>query len=195
MRASLFLLTALAAPLLAQKYDALTQALGLSDEQMARIEATSNFPSRGVGGGRLYDPGTRRPPLIGEPAKVSVLDELQRATLGEIKIVLDRWSDATAAVGLGLIAGTDWPGTGLCVFDPVGSYASYSFARQLDLTETQIRELREIRRAGPRPELARSILNPVQRAKLAEFERSLQLAREAIDLGLIFRPGGEGLCY
>lgn len=120
---------------------------------------------------------------MGEPAKVRVLSEPQCAKLAEIRSVLDRRNDAEAVIGLGLIAEGDWPGTGLCVFDPAG------------LTETQSREPGEARRAGLRPELARSILNPLQRAKLAEFERRLQLAREAVQVGLILRPGGEPLCH
>jgi hypothetical protein len=49
--------------------------------------------------------------------------------------------------------------------------------------------------ARPRHDLALAVLSATQKAKLAAFEIKLQLASEAIELGLIHAPGkGEVLC-
>jgi len=49
--------------------------------------------------------------------------------------------------------------------------------------------------AKPQHDLAMAVLQPIQKTKLAAFENELQLAQEAIELGLILAPlKGEVLC-
>jgi hypothetical protein len=54
----------------------------------------------------------------------------------------------------------------------------------------------QIGKTRPPHDLALAVLDEAQKAKLAAFETGLQLAREAIELGLIPKPVmGEILCH
>ncbi len=154
-----------------RRYDALKQALGLRDEQLSQLQE-------------------KRP---------VTLDDSQRAKLVEIRRVFDRWDAAAMTIEFGLIDQEQWPGGTLCDFYPIRAYA---FTAELGLSDGQSRQLEELkettRAAGAKPPhgAARTVLDEAQRAKLAAFEGELQLASEAIALGLIPRPArGEILCH
>ena len=54
----------------------------------------------------------------------------------------------------------------------------------------------QVAKTGPPHDLALAVLDGAQRANLAAFETALQLASEAIELGLIPKPAmGEVLCH
>jgi len=196
-------------------YEALKQALGLSDAQVSRLQQRS-------------------------PA---ALDDSQKSKLAVIRKTLDRWDAATVTIGLGLIREQQWPGSTQCMIYQIRAYASFAYATELGITPSQIEQFEQIQRAAgeplwaqvrekdrqrsellhsgvskdspavvqlgsdidrlqaqatarPRHDLALAVLNAAQRTKLAAFETALQAASEAIDLGLILAPPkGEFLCH
>jgi hypothetical protein len=102
-----------------------------------------------------------------------------------IEKVLDRSEAASLAIVQGLISAQQWPGRSLCYY-PIGAYAS-----EFHLSDSQVELLERLRQAaeiGPRRDLALAVLDDAQKALFAEFETALELAREAIELGLIPGP-------
>jgi hypothetical protein len=155
-----------------KRYDALKQALGLSDAQVSQLQ--------------------QRTPLV--------LDDAQRAKLPAIQKVWDRWDAVAFAIQLGLIDEKLWPGGSatLC-FYPIRASA---YATELGLSESQLRQLDQLKEAArathsrPPRDLALAVLDETQRGKVTAFETALQVANEAIELGLIPRPmHGEVLCH
>ena len=151
-----------------KRYDALKQALGLSDAQLSQLQQ-------------------KRP---------TGLDDSQRAKLAEIKKVWDRWDAAALAIEFGLIDEKQWTGGALCDFYPIRSYAYAKELGLSDAQAQQLEQLRQASGSRPRRDAARAVLDETQRAKLGELENQLQLASEAIDLRLIAAPArGEILCH
>jgi hypothetical protein len=188
-----------------KRFDALKQALGLSDAQVSQLQqarpaavtrpAPAGSPVAIYPAGRFS--GTPRP-AANEDA-LRVLDDSQRGKLAAIKNILDRWDAGALTTAFGLIDEKQWPGGTLCDFYPIRTYA---YAKELNLSDSQERQLEELREtaraAGAKPphDAAQAVLDEAQRAKLASFEGELQLAGEAIELGLIPRPlRGEVLCH
>ncbi len=214
-----------------RSFDALKQALALSDSQLLQLQ--KNRPA-----GRI-NPGLRE-----EAARLQseILDDSQKTTLAAVARVLDRWEAASLAIDLGLIREEQWPGSTLCLHYPIEAYASNPYTSEIGLIPSQIEQFRQTQRdvnkplwaqvrekamqrsellasgisadshsivelgsdinklqaqisAKPRHDLAMAVLQPIQKAKLAAFENELQLAQEAIELGLIPAPlKGEVLC-
>lgn len=230
------------------RYDALRQALGLSDAQLSQLQQKHAAPAARPApiGGQAPVPiysqaggfsSKRILPAQNEDS-LRLLDDSQRAKLAEIRKVLDRWDAAELAIAFGLIGERQWPGGPQC---PVRSSA---YAAELGLSEFQIRQFDQLRhhaqeplweqiredeaqrmklldsgvsadspavaelisdvsrlqaqvgKTGPPHDLALAVLDGAQRANLAAFETALQLAGEAIELGLIPKPAmGEVLCH
>jgi hypothetical protein len=152
-------------------YEALKQALGLSDAQLSQLQQ-------------------RRP---------TALDDSQRTSLAAIRKVLDRWDAADLALGVGLIDEKLWPAGMLCPFSSVRAYA---YAKELGLSDAQVAQLDQLGQTArathtvPPRDLALAVLDDTQKVKLAEFETALQVANEAIELGLILKRGRpEVLCH
>jgi hypothetical protein len=234
-------------------YEALQQALGLSDAQISQLEQIRSAPSASSGPSANQPAPAARHPMAGSPAAVDrptqggsspqdrLLYDSQRSKLAEIAKVLDRSDAADLTIGLGLINQRRWPGDTLCFPGAIRVYASYPYAAELGLTPSQVTRFEEIQRdasaplwaqvrekvmqreellhsgatadapavaqlgsdmnklqaqinARPRQDLARAVLDGTQRAKLAAFETVLQLAHEAIELGLIRPRVGDPLC-
>ena len=154
------------------RFEALNQALGLSDAQMSQLQQRS----KGL-------------------AATGMLDDSQRAKLAEIRKVLDRWDAAAFAVELGLITNEQWPGGCLCASRVRGN----PYSTELGITDAQAQQIERILEsvnAKERREPVLAVFDEAQRAKLAAFEAGMQRAREAIQLGLIPRvPKGECLCH
>ncbi len=227
------------------RYDALKQALGLSDAQVSQLQQTPPKaivrPAPTGSAVAIYQAGR----FSGMPRQLTpsedslrVLDDAQRAKLAVIQKVLDRLGAATLAIEFGLISEQQWPGSAQC---PV-RYDAY--AAEFGLSESQMRQLERLTQAAREPlwaqlraydmqrsevlnsgvsadsptvvqlgseennlqaqigktrpphDLALAVLDEAQKAKLAAFETGLQLAREAIELGLIPKPVmGEILCH
>jgi len=165
------------------RYNALKQALRLSDAQLSQL--------------RQRDPAViaidQRSPVDAEHLRDRMLDDAQRTKLAAIQKVLDRWDAAALALEFGLIGETQWPGGTLC-FYPVRAYA---YAQELGLSDTQVQQLEQLAQtAVPSHALALAVLDDTQKAKLAAFRTALQLASEAIELRLIPAPAkGEILCH
>jgi len=229
-------------------YEALQQALGLTDVQLWQIQqekplaVVNNSPVL-AGAQTGFYPARRQAqtrdslhPAMEDPRQMELLDETQRAKLTAIEKVLDRREMASQAISLGLMKASEWLGTALC-------HSRIEAARsELDLTEAQVAEFEAIEQAARQPveqeiwqkmdehlallhsgssedspavvevmagiarlqkqfneikpprDLAMAVLDDVQKAKLAEFESTLQLAREAIELRLFYPVRGEVLC-
>jgi len=152
------------------RYQALQQALGLSDSQLSQLQ--------------LAPKGSQH---------VRILNATQRTKLAAIEKVLGRGDMESLAVSAGLIDGQKWPGPPLCYY-PVAIFAS-----ELDLNESQIWQLERLRQDTPTKsgrDLKLAVLNDAQKAKLAAFETALDLVGQAVELGLTpYRLGGEMLCH
>jgi hypothetical protein len=189
------------------RFEALKQALALSDAQMSQLQQRS----KGL-------------------AATGMLDDSQRAKLANITKILDRFDAAAVSIAFGLITEKQWPGGPLCVY-PFRTYVSTAF----DISQSQIEQIEQIMRDANKPlwvlirakamrrsellnsgasadapevvelgletnelqvranarpprEAVLAILDDNQKAKLAVFETELQVAREAIALGLIPAP-------
>ncbi len=230
-----------------QRFEALQQALGLTDFQVWQLQqkrppAAANHPPGPVSAQRalasrpVQSRDLPRGPAIEDPRQMELLDETQRARLAEIEKVLDRREMATQAVALGLMTADDWPGMRLCRSRIETSRS------ELNLTDAQVEEFERIEQAARQPveeeiwqkaDLHRALLNSgsrddspavvevmadigtlqkqfdemkpprdevlamlddSQKASMAEFQRALELAREAIDLRLFYPVRGEVLC-
>jgi hypothetical protein len=163
-----------------RRYEALKQALRLSDAQMFQLQQMSLAPivlpaptaSPGVTG--IYQPApAARSPLAAinqrtrsaDSLQVRILDDSQRTKLAAIEKVLDRWQAATLAIGLGLIREQQWPGgTALCLPNAIRAYASY--AAELGLTPSQIEQFEQIRRDASAPLWAQVREKVMQRSDL-----------------------------
>jgi hypothetical protein len=133
---------------------ALKDALGLTESQIWLLEQKKPAP--------VAPPGIaaagRRPGIPGNfadarPYKASldealhnpILDASQQTKLAEIVKVLDRSAMASEAIAAGLIQEEQWPGQALC---PV---QLRSHSPDLDLSESQLSLLAELRRAAEAP--------------------------------------------
>jgi len=200
------------------KYGALKQALGLSNSQLAQLEQTRPAglyeplgvqpagPGQARSAGRLrLDPpsaGQYRDPILAvtqarDALRAQMLDGDQREKLALIEKVLERSDMASLGIVLGLIDVHQWPGRALC-YGTIRSDSS-----QLDLSDFQVQQFERLQRLAqehskpgtpgrPPRDVALSVLDDVQKAKLAAFEAALQLASEAIDLRLFPPPPGAG---
>jgi hypothetical protein len=156
------------------RFQAVKQALDLSDEQMARIQ-------------------THRDPT---------LSDAQRARLVSIQKILGG-DAAKPEARLELINQKDWERRfgGTCLFAMSRRYIDYTTG-DVPLSRAQAEQFsaikfdawQEIRAKRKQRDVVMSILDATQKAKLAEFESELQIAAEAMELGLIER-GGEILCH
>ena len=179
-------------------FQAVKQALALSDAQITQIQQVRpHWPDEAV---RL---------------RAAILDDAQRAKLASIRKVL--YGDtAHLAARLGLINRQDWEQRfgQTCLFGEIRQYIYYTkrySAKPLELylSPAQAERFERIQRereallnAGstkdthaPLPrDVVMSILDSIQKAKLAEFESELQVAAEAVQLGLI-ESAGEVLCH
>ncbi len=183
------------------QFDAIKSALGLTDSQLAQLQQKPAAPvARPAPAGNptptpLYPAGgfSGRMRQAQNEAALRLLDDSQRARLAEIGKILNRGDEAAFAIGLGLITDAQWPGGCLC------AVRGYRDAADLGITDAQAQLLDRIMQsvnAKDRREPALAVFDETQRAKLAEFETAIQLAREAIALGLIPRvPKGECLCH
>jgi hypothetical protein len=114
------------------------------------------------------------------------------ARLTEIASVLDRSGTAALAVALGFIRLDEWPEPdSLCIY-PLGSYASSPNLADFGMTRSHIEQLARAMRAAKKSEfgrpprdLALSILDDSQKAKVAAFEKELELASEALGRGTL----------
>jgi hypothetical protein len=194
----------------AGQYDEIKAALGLADSQLAQLQQkpAAPVPRPAPGGNSAPTPIYPPAPMGGLPgrmmqpaqneAALRVLDDSQRAKLAEIRKVLDRWDAAAFEVGIGLIADEEWPGGGcLCAF--YSQVRAYRYSTELGITDAQAQQLDRITqsvKAKDRREPALAVFNDAQRARLRTFEAGIELAREAMELGLIPRmPKGECLCH
>jgi hypothetical protein len=200
-RALLFLTLLASATAQQNHYDALKNALALTESQISEIKRAS-YPWRTARTRRYKD---RLEGALNNPT----LDTSQRAKLAEIVKVLDRWKMVSESIAAGLIDPRQWPGVTLCVF-PIRA-----FPAELALSGSQVSRLEELERTAPfrlintgdlkpfpspeaarqRRNLALAILNDAQKSKLAAFELDLKIVQEAIALKLIpDPPKGEILC-
>ena len=153
----------------AHRYEALRQALELSEVHLSRVNGPAG------------------------------LDDSQRRKLAAIREVLDRWDAAGFAVAFGLIDKNRWPGGTLCAFYPVHAYGYAKELGLSDTQAQRLEQMREAAQAKdvkPRRDLALAVLDDAQRANLAAFESALELASDAVELKLIAAPAkGEPLCH
>jgi hypothetical protein len=196
------------------RYDALKQALGLSDAQVSQLQQipprkmVRPTPSGSQGLVAIY-PADRqsagnfgRGPMQLPPNQDSlrVLDDRQRANLVVIQKVWDRWDAVAFAIQFGLIEEKLWPGgSGTLCYSPI---RSNSYVAELRLSDFQIELFEQLQQVAqgahtkPRRDQALSVLDDAQRANLAAFETALQVANEAMELQLIPVPlHGEVLCH
>jgi hypothetical protein len=192
----------------ADRYDALKQALGLSDAQLSQLQKIRSAPTaRAVPIGpdpiAIYPAGgfgrMPRQPAPNEDS-LRILDDSQRINLTAIQKVWDRWDAMAFTIEFGLIDEKLWPGgSGTLCYLPIRAYA---YAAELGLSEFQILQFEHLREAAqathsrPPHDLALAVLDGSQRANLMAFETALQVANEAIELRLIPVPlHGEPLCH
>lgn len=203
-------------------FEAVRQALGLSDAQVAELQR--NYP-------RYSRAGRER--VVHFPED---MDDAHRLRLSGIATVLERAGTATMAIDIGLIRQEQWPGGAhsMCHY-PFSSYYSSPYLADFGITQSQIQQLAALMRVAMEPlwpqvrekamqrqslldsgvsvdspavvqlgsdvsslqaqistrpprDLILSVLSPAQKETLAEFEKELDLAREAIELGLIYDP-------
>lgn len=201
----------------ASHYDALKQALGLSDAQLSQLQQKSSAPvvrpapTANPGPTAIYPaPAERQAGNFAQMARLllgpnedslRVLDDSQRAKLAAIQKVWDRWDAVAFAIQYGLIDEKLWPGgsASICFNSSIRSYA---YTKELGLRETQMKQFDQLKQDAQathtRPPLdsALAVLDETQRANLAAFETALQVANEAIKLKLIPVPAhGEVLCH
>lgn len=206
-----------------KSFNALKQALALSDSQLLRLQK--------------HRPAWRFNPRFREEAarlRGQMLDDSQKTTLAAVASVLDRGEAASLAMDLGIIREEQWPGPTLCLHHPIDAYASSPYMSEIGLSPSQLEIFQQTQRDAnkplwaqvrekaiqrsqllasgisadsqaiielgsdinklqaqiekPRHDLAMAVLHPMQKAKLAAFENKLQLAEEAIELGLIPAP-------
>jgi hypothetical protein len=152
-------------------YDALKQALGLSDAQLSQLQQIKSAPvarPAPTGGSVAIYPagGFRRMPAQNE-VSLRVLDDSQRAKLAAIQRVLDRWDAAEVTIGLGLIEKKQWPGELPCfVSYPIARYGTFDYASELALTSFQIEEFEQIQRDASEPLWAQVRAKVRQRSEL-----------------------------
>lgn len=172
------------------RYDALKQALSLSDSQLMQFQQRSPAPNpmnhsdAGMAARAEWDSLLDR-----------LLDDSKRTKLQVIGKVFDRYAIASQTISLGLIKAEQWHGQTLCLQD-------YYPASELGLGESQVWQLKQLQytaretKTAPQRGLALALLNKSQKAILAEFETALQLASDAIECGLIPEPPkSEVLCH
>ena len=231
------------------RYDALKQALGLSDAQLLQLQQAPPATARPVVSGNQPLVSIYPGPAAGRiylsarnQAALRLLDDSQKSKIEAIQKTLGRWDAAAVSIGLGFIDEKEWPGSSACFHYPLRSFASYAYALELGLTSAQMDQFEQIQQAASEPfwaqvrektaqrsellnsglrmdspavvqlgaeidklqaqtnsrrrDLALAVLDEAQRTKLAEFETALQIANEAIELGLIPKPPvGEPLCH
>jgi hypothetical protein len=165
------------------RYDALKQALGLSDAQLSQLQQmpppamARPAPSGNQALVAIYPmPGDRRPSggffggMTNLPARneasLRVLDDSQKSKLAVIQKTLDRWDAAAVAIGLGFIDEKEWPGGSACLFYPVAMYFSYAYALELGLTPAQEEQFKEIQQAASEPFWAQVREKVTQRSEL-----------------------------
>jgi hypothetical protein len=145
------------------RFDALKQALALSDSQLEQLQRnllkppSANVQDSAViagappgsffGGGRvdIYTPNARRSLAIRTNARVEeqrqLLYDSQRTKLDAIAKIFENGKVASLAIRLGLVTERDWGGP-IC-FDPILSYGSHNGdADELALTQTQMEQFR-----------------------------------------------------
>ncbi len=155
------------------RYEALKQALGLSDAQLSQLQQMHAAPvarPAPIGGSArvpIYPQspaggfsGRRILPAQNEDS-LRVLDDSQRTKLAEIKKVLDRWDAAELAIGFGLIREQQWPGGPQC---PRPS----AYAAELGLSEFQIRQFDQLRDDAQEPLWAQIREKAAQRMALLD---------------------------
>jgi hypothetical protein len=180
------------------RYEALQQALALSDPQISQLRQQSPAPiptdrqTTRSASRRAGNFGQFTPQQWDSSRRDRILDSSQQAKLVTIAKVLDRYELAALAITAGLIDAQEWPGATLC-FYPISVSAA-----ALALRDSQVQDLERLRQATPKPprDEALAVLDDSQRANLAAFQTALQLARQAIELGLLpDPPKGEILCH
>jgi hypothetical protein len=134
------------------RYEALIQALGLSDFQVWQLQQGS--PAAIAINPRTPASAFRRigetnvPAQSGYSLRDRVLDDLQRTKLAAIEKVLDRWDTASLAITLGLISAQQWPGGPLC-YSPIRAYES-----GLGLSQSQVLQFERLQQAAEEPRIA-----------------------------------------
>jgi hypothetical protein len=127
--------------------------------------------------------------------KGEILDGSQSTKLAAIAKTMEREDEARFAIGFGLIREQQWPITASC---PYRTGVQIPLPKASDFAPTPA-QLEQIQRAWwsqtqiqrvqaqqkPPRDFTLGFLNPDQKAKLAAFENDMQLAREALGLGLI----------
>ena len=174
----------------------LKRALGLSEPQIVELQqrliviATAPTSADRISAERPIAGAAARTEGPGMTLDV-ILDGSQRTKLKTITEVFNRWRMADLAITAGLISARQWPGSTLCLL-PISSTAT-----ELALTDSQVSQLEELRRGGDvtRRGLAMALLSDSQKAQIWNLEDEMELASEAIKMGLIPRPPkGEPLC-
>jgi hypothetical protein len=160
-------------------YDALKQALGLSDAQLSQLQQMKSapvarpaltgtsalvaiyppVPADGRPTGRFF--GTMNLPPQNEDS-LRVLDDSQRAKLAAINQVLDRWGAATLVIAFGLIDVQQWPGGARC---PVRGDA---YAAEFGLSESQMQQFWQLTRDAQEPLWAQIREKAAQRMALLD---------------------------
>ncbi len=189
-----FLSAAISCSLVAQapanRYDALKQALGLSDFELMQFQQRSPAPNP-----FNQSEAGKAVKADWDSLRYRLLDEASRANLQVIGKVFDRYATASQSIALGLIKAEQWHGQTLCLYE-------YHHESELGLSETQVWQLTQLKYNGltaktaPRRDLAMAVLNKSQKAILIEFETALQLVSDAIECALISEPlKSETLCH
>jgi hypothetical protein len=152
------------------RFPALQQAIGISDLQLRQLEqACPTTPIAGY-------------PRVPE-CTLRFLNPAQRAKVSDIAQMANRRDAATEAVSLGLMRSEEWPFVHLCPH-PIRAQGSV-----FGLTEDQIFRLWQEADMAKR----RAMLDDSQKKQLAALQSDLQVATEALRVGLISCPmcGGE----
>jgi hypothetical protein len=177
-------------------YDALKHALTLSDAQLDKLK--QNRPT-----------DIARQPEREEASRLQreQLTDAQKTKLTAIAKVTERTKAAASAIDLGLLSEEQWPTNLVCAHFGVDADPAKAFGAEFGLTSKQIEQLSQLwddaqhplHGAEPGPpsyEAAVAVLDAAQKAKLTAFENEIQIANEAIELGLLaVLKVGEPLCH
>ncbi len=174
-----------------RRFEDLRLALTLTESQMARLEELA--PAAAARARIPFQEAAR--------LRYEVMDDAQRNKLAGIRTLVFNPGDvARLAARLGLVNLKDWERRfgGTYLFNSVRPYFEYTETTDVPLSRTQAERLEKLQQADPRTLLSRTvvmeILDSKQIARLAAFDEELQVASEAIELGL-FAPAGEVLCH